>query len=121
MPYKDPDKQKEAHRRAQKKYAANNPEKVKLKDWEKHQKNLEKRRAARRQRNRAVGHQERPKGPRAKPELIVPLSRKWQMFTGPDGVTRIYFTHKKGFELGEVVDIVKTFKALRAAQLKAQV
>ncbi len=46
------------------------------------------------------------------------MSRKWQMFTGPDGVTRLYFTHKKGFELAEVMDIVRQFKALRAQQLK---
>jgi hypothetical protein len=118
MPYKDPEKQKAAMRRISKKWKAEHPEKVKLIDWQKHQKSIEKRRASSRKRNRAVGHAERPKGPKSKPELIVPMSRKWQMFTGPDGVTRLYFTHKKGFELAEVMDIVKQFKALRAQQLK---
>lgn len=118
MPYKDPEKQKAAMLRISKQWKKAHPDKVRFTDWKAHQKALDKRRTRSRKRNRAAGHAERPKGPKSKPELIVPMSRKWQMFTAPDGVTRLYFTHKKGFELAEVMDIVRQFKAIRAQQLK---
>jgi hypothetical protein len=117
MPYKDPEKRKAAQRKAQAKYAAKNVEKIKLADWNKHQKNRAKRMEARRLRNRSAGHQERPKGPRALPELTLPLSRRWSIFTAPDGVTRLYFTSKKGFTLAEMQEILRTFKDVRQKQL----
>jgi len=118
MPYKDPEKRKAMQRVAQKRYAKKHPEKVKLRDYLKHQKAREKRLAQRRERNRALGHQERPKGPRSKPEITVPLSRRWAIHTGPDGITRLYFTSKKGFELSEMQEILRTFKQVRSEFLK---
>lgn len=119
MPYKDPEKRKAVMREAQKRYAKKHAALLKLKDWQKHQKSREKRVAQRRERNRALGHKERPKGPNAKVEITVPLSRRWSIFTGPDGVTRLYFTSKKGFELAEMQEILRTFKQTRAEWLKA--
>ena len=118
MPYKDPEKRKAMQRVAQKRYAEKHPDKVKLRDYLKHQKAREKRLAQRRERNRALGHQERPKGPRSKPEITVPLSRRWAIHTGPDGITRLYFTSKKGFELSEMQEILRTFKQVRSEFLK---
>lgn len=119
MPYKDPEKRKAMQREAQKRYAEKHPEKVRLRDYLKHQKAREKRLAQRRERNRALGHKERPKGPRSKVEITVPVSRRWSIFTGPDGITRLYFANRKGFELDEMQEILRTFKQVRAEWLKA--
>jgi len=82
--------------------------------FEKYQKNLTARRARQLARNRAEGRTPRPKGPKARVELIVPASRRWRLFTHPDGITRLHFTSKKGFELDELQQILREFKALKA-------
>lgn len=114
MPYKDPQKQREANARAQAKRRREKPEAVALLEHLRHQKNRAKRLAKSTARNREVGHQERPKGPRAKVELVVPLSRKWRIFTHPDGIPRIHFASRKGYDYDELQTILREFKALRA-------
>lgn len=71
--------------------------------------------------NRARGHPEKPKGPKAQLEIEVPVTRRWRCFTGPDGVTRLYFSTKKGFELSELVEIMREFKATRKHFLERQI
>lgn len=119
MPYKDPEKRKEAAREAHKRYVAKNRARVKLMRAEYHQKNLQKRRADIRANNERLGlsNSPRPKGPRSREELVVPLSRKWFLFTDQDGQTRVYFTFKKGFTAEELLDILKH---LTTAQVKAR-
>lgn len=109
MPYKDPEKRKAAAREAHKRYAARNKDKVKLIRANYHQKNLKERRADIRANNERLGLSKspRPKGPRSREELVVPLSRKWFLFTDQDGQTRVYFTFKKGFTAEELLDILK--------------
>lgn len=80
---------------------------------EKYQKKLAQRRAKSQAVNRSRGHVERPKGPKARVELIVPASHKWRLFTHPDGIVRLHFTSKKGFELDELQQILREFKALK--------
>ena len=80
MPYKDPEKRKAAQRAAQKRSAAKNPEKERLKDWEKHQKARERRLAQSRKRNRELGHQPRKKGPNSHPVVIVPPGHLAQIY-----------------------------------------
>lgn len=104
----------EAQREAERAYEKRHREARKLMQWEKHQRHLEARRAKHRARNRAAGHAERPKGSKARVELVIPASRKWRIFTHPDGITRVHFTSKKGFEIDEVQQILREFKALRA-------
>jgi len=114
MPYKDPEKRREANQRAQKKRRQEKPEAVALTEHLRHQRALEKRRKKSTARNRAVGFPERPKGQRSKIELVVPASRKWRIFTHPDGVTRLHFSSRKGYDLEELQIIMREFKALRA-------
>lgn len=114
MPYKDPEKRREANKRAQKKRRQEKPEAVALAEHLRHQRSLAKRRAKSTARNRAVGKPQRPKGPRARVELVVPASRKWRLFTHPDGVTRLHFSSRKGYDLEEMQIILREFKALRA-------
>lgn len=97
MPHKDP-----AKRRAyERKYAAENPEKRAAIEHRRHQRNLDARRAKSEERNRAAGFPPRPKGAKATPEILVPVSRKWRLFEG-----RVFFTHKKGFTIEEILDIL---------------
>ena len=99
----------EAERRYEEKHRADRLHQ----QFEKYQKNLAARRARQLARNRAEGHTPRPKGPKAKVELILPASRRWRIFTHPDGITRLHFTSKKGFELDELQQILREFKALK--------
>lgn len=99
---------------AERAYEARHREKRKLQQFEKHQRHLAARRAKRQAANRARGHAERPKGLKARVELIVPASRKWRIFTHPDGICRVHFTSKKGFELDELQQIQREFKALKS-------
>lgn len=71
--------------------------------------------------NRARGHPEKPKGPKAKLEIEVPVTRRWRIFTDPEGVTRLYFSTKKGFELNELVEILREFKETRKRLLESQI
>jgi len=114
MPYKDPEKRREANKRAQEKRRKEKPAAVALTEHLRHQRALAKRRKKSTDRNRAAGHPERPKGPRARVELVVPASRKWRIFTHPDGVTRLHFSSRKGYDLEELQIILREFKALRA-------
>lgn len=109
MPYKDPEKRKAAGREAHKRYVERNKDKVKLIRAKHHQKHLEQRRADIRANNERLGLSKTPrtKGPRSREELVVPLSRKWFLFTDQDGQTRVYFTFKKGFTAEELLDILK--------------
>ena len=100
----------EAERRYEEKHRAER----KKQQFEKYQKNLATRRAKQLARNRAQGKSQRPKGPKARVELILPASRRWRLFTHPDGITRLHFTSKKGFELDELQQILREFKALKA-------
>ena len=104
----------EAQREAERAYEKRHREARKLQQWEKHQRNLEARRAKYRARNRAAGFSERPKGSKARVELVIPASRKWRIFTHPDGITRVHFTSKKGFEIDEVQQILREFKAMKS-------
>jgi len=103
------EKQIEAERRYEAKHRAERLQQ----QFEKYQKKLVPRRAKQLARNRAAGRSPRPKGPKARVELILPASRRWRIFTHPDGVTRLHFTSKKGFELDELQQILREFKALK--------
>lgn len=98
---------------AERAYEQKNREKRKLQQFEKHQRHLAARRAKYKAANRAKGHAERPKGQKARVELIIPASRRWRLFTHPDGITRVHFTSKKGFELEDLQQILREFKALK--------
>lgn len=114
MPYKEPAQRREANKRAQEKRRKEKPEAVALAEHLRHQKALAKRRAKSTKRNRAVGFPQRAKGTRARVELVVPASRKWRLFTHPDGVTRLHFSSRKGYDLEEIQIILREFKALRS-------
>lgn len=109
MPYKDPEKRKAAMRESHKRYVAKNRDKVKMLRAEYHQKHLQERRADIKENNQRLGRAKtpRPKGPLAREELVVPMSRKWFLFTDQDGISRVYFTFKKGFTAEELLDILK--------------
>lgn len=98
---------------AERRYEAKHRAERLQQQFEKYQKNLAARRARQLARNRAEGRSPRPKGPKARVELILPASRRWRIFTHPDGVTRLHFTSKKGFELDELQQILREFKALK--------
>lgn len=100
----------EAERRYEEKHRAERLQQ----QFEKYQKNLATRRAQHLARSRAQGRPQRPKGPKAKVELFLPASRRWRIFTHPDGITRLHFTSKKGFEYDELQQILREFKALKA-------
>lgn len=99
---------------AEKRYEEKHRAERKKQQFEKYQKNLAARRARQLARNRAEGRAPRPKGPKARIELFLPASRRWRIFTHPDGITRLHFTSKKGFELDELQQILREFKALKA-------
>lgn len=120
MPYKDQKKQAAAMKRIRAKWSAENPDKVALTAHKSHQNLRAKRLERMRINNRKRGHAERPKGPKARVELDLPVTRKWAIFTDRDGVTRLYFTSKKGFELSEVKQIVKEFTEARKRVLESQ-
>lgn len=103
----------EEQRAAERRYEAKHREERLHQQFEKYQKNIAARRAKQLARNRAEGRTPRPKGPKAKVELILPASRRWRIFTHPDGVTRLHFTSKKGFELDELQQILREFKSLK--------
>lgn len=108
MPYKDPEKRKAAQRAAQKRYAAKNAEKVHQKDWEKHKKAREKRLAQRRERNRALGHKERPKGPLARPSINVPAEERARLLhLGPTNKRYFYFSQECAFTWNEFEAVIK--------------
>lgn len=105
MPYKDPEAKKQANKRY---YAEKAPDIAKTKH-EYHQKMLLGRRKAQAELRLKQGRQPRAKGPKSRAELLVPLSRRWLIYTEADGVTRCYFTSKKGFTAEELFDIMKHF------------
>jgi len=98
---------------AERRYEAKHRAERLQQQFEKYQKSLAARRARQLARNRAQGRTPRPKGPKARVELFLPASRRWRIFTHPDGVTRLHFTSKKGFELDELQQILREFKALK--------
>lgn len=55
------------------------------------------------QRARQTGAAPRPKVEKSVPEILVPASRKWRFFEG-----RLYFSTLKGYDLDEVLDILRT-------------
>lgn len=101
MPYADPEKRRQYYRDYHKKRAEERALQQKL--------NFDKKRAKRRKqmekRNRAAGHEPRPKGPLAQPEVNVPAVRRWRWLNG-----RIYFSTRRGFEVEELEAIVATVK-----------
>ena len=101
-------------------YAARHPERIAKTLRDHHQKKRTERLENLRVNNRKRGHAERPKGPKARLEIEVPVSRRWRIFTDQDGVTRLYFTSKKGFELSEVQTILREFKSTRQKVLESQ-
>lgn len=110
MPYSDPVKRRAANARAQQKRYRQKKDAIKLKKIEHYDKTRPKRLKQMRERNRAAGHAERPKGARALPELVVSAARKWHLFRGPDGTLRLYFTSRKGYTLEEMREIMKQFR-----------
>jgi hypothetical protein len=98
MPYSDPEKKKEADRKYRERQKSIIAEQKKL-AFEKDRKKLRKKMEAR---NRAAGHEPRPKGPKSLPEIKVPMVRRWRWLNG-----RLYFTTLRGFEIEEVVNIVQ--------------
>jgi hypothetical protein len=98
---------------AERRYEAKHRAERLQQQFEKYQKSLATRRAKQIARNRAQGRTPRPKGAKARVELFLPASRRWRIFTHPDGVTRLHFTSKKGFELDELQQILREFKALK--------
>lgn len=104
MPFKDPEKRKKWEReRAARRYAAN-PEAERERLFLYYQANLEKRRKVNEKAARAAGKKPKPKGPKAKPEIVVSTSKRYRYLNG-----LIYFTSKRGFTLAEVKEIVKGF------------
>lgn len=98
MPYSDPEKKKEADRKYRERQRSIIAEQKKLK-FEKDRKKLRKKMEVR---NRAAGHEPRPKGPKSLPEIKVPMVRRWRWLNG-----RLYFTTLRGFEIEEVANIVQ--------------
>ena len=117
MPYSDPKKQALALKKARKRYREKHPERDALTQKMAREKRLLERRKKNLERERAAGRKPRPKGPKARTEIILPASRKWRIFTDKDNVTRLYFTSKRGFELSELNAILKEFKSARTRAL----
>lgn len=99
---------------AEKRYEAKHRAERLQQQFEKYQKNLAARRARQLARNRAEGRSPRPKGSKSRVELFISASRRRRYFTHPDGILRLHFTSKKGFELDELQQILREFKALKA-------
>jgi hypothetical protein len=102
MPIKDPEKRKAWFRKYRK---ATYPqrrttEQERLMLW--YQENLADRRKANITANRAAGRKPRPKGPAAKPEVVVGTSKRYRFLNG-----LIYFTSKRGFEISELREILR--------------
>ncbi|MEZ5386458.1 MAG: hypothetical protein R3F13_13180 [Prosthecobacter sp.] len=112
MPYKDPKKRAEANKKACAKWREKNLEYDKVRQHQIFQRDREAVLARMRERNRSAGHKERPKGPKAKPEIVVPVTRRWRLHRPPDSETLIYFTTRKGFTFAEVRAILKEAKSL---------
>ncbi len=112
MPYKDPKKRAAVNKQACKKWRENNLDYDKLRAHQLFQANRDDILKRMRERNRANGHRERPKGPKAKPEIEVPVTRRWRLHRPPDSETLIYFTTRKGFTFSEVRAILKEAKSL---------
>lgn len=120
MPYKDPEKQRLAMLRIKKEWVKKHPNAEKLRKRLQHEKTRDTRLKRMRERNRAAGHTERPKGTKARVEMVLPATRKWSIFTDKDGIPRLYFTSKKGFELSEMQEILREFKEARKRVLESQ-
>ena len=116
MSYKETEKRKAAQSESHKRYVEANADKVKMMRAKYHQKKLGTRRAEIRENNERIGRSKSPraKGPLAREELVVPLSRKWFLYTENDGQTRVYFTFKKGFTADELLDILKHLSLSKA-------
>ncbi len=113
MPYKDPEKQKAALRKAQAKFREKHPDKATHVLYEGHQKKRAERLERMLKRSREAGHKERVKGgPRAKPKIKVPASRRYRFFKGPDDTTRVYFATLTGFTLEDMKTILAEFKTV---------
>ena len=96
-----------------KKYAKKNADKLAEAALLRHQTQREDRKKRMEKRNRAEGAKPRPKGPKAKPEIKVPVYRRWWYHN-----ERIYFTSLRGFEPSEVRVILKEVRDLVAAKVK---
>lgn len=117
MPYKDPKLQAAA----QKRYYEKNRDKLAKKKHGYHQENLEKRRDKIESYNRSQGFSKRPKGPKSRAELVVPMSRRWVLFKDEDQVTRVYFTSKKGFTTDDLLAIMTHLTAANLHQKAAEI
>ncbi len=106
MPFKDPEKRRKWYRdRAAKRYAEN-PEAERERLFLYYQANIENRRAVNAKAARKAGKKAKPKGAKAKPEIIVATSKRYRYLNG-----LIYFTSKRGFTLAEVKEIIKGYSA----------
>lgn len=112
MPYKDPQKRLEANRKACQKWREKNLETKKIMDHQTFQKKRQQRLEQMRINNRKAGHAERPKGPKALPEIEVPVTRRWRLHRPPDSETLIYFTTRKGFTFTEVRAILREARTI---------
>lgn len=117
MPYKDPAKRKAVAKAAGAKwYAANRETKV-LKNHQYHQKNRAEILKRIQENNRKNGARERPKRELSKPEIDVPVTRRWRLHRPPQSAeTLIYFTTRKGFTFREVRAILKEAGSFAASQ-----
>lgn len=116
MPYKDPEKRKEAVRAAGKKWYLANRETKTLKMHQYHQKNRAEILKRIQENNRKNGHRERPKRDKALPEIEVPVTRRWRLHRPPQSEeTLLYFTTRKGFTFREVRAILKEAGSAAAA------
>ena len=70
-----------------------------------YQKHILKMRSKAEKANRKAGLHPWPKGPRSKAEHHVGTSKRWRIIDG-----RIYFTSKRGFEPGELREILLSLK-----------
>lgn len=104
MPYKDPEKRKAWDRKRAKRRFVENPEAERERLFLYYQANIEKRRAVNAKAARKAGKKVKPKGPKAKAEIVVSTSKRYRYLNG-----LIYFTSKRGFTLAEVKEIVKGY------------
>jgi hypothetical protein len=104
MPYKDPEKRKAWDRERSRRRYIENPEAERERLFLYYQENIEKRRKVNAQAARKAGRKEKPKGAKAKPEVVVSTSKRYRYLNG-----LIYFTSKRGFTLAEVKEILKGY------------